>query len=284
HCGLEHIGLKPLIEKIDGAHSHQLNLVVLVFAAETGEAAAEEEQLKQIARVQRGRIGRHHAQDWLDESAHLQHRLAKFLVGLGIEPRMASYLPHGLAVIVHAPQVVAIRHGREGAVQRENLEAVPGKIEIADDFRPQQRYHITADRELEAGNDLFCYRSAAQHMTALQHQHPLACARKIGGVNQSVVPTADYDGVILTRTIGNHDGLCGRRNSKAWGEICLHVQLLFAFRSSQAAFRNSPQKTADLRSSALLNVCCKFPCDFEAYNRQFHERCLASLAECCRRE
>ena len=45
HGGLEHVGLEPLVEKVDRAHGHQLHLVVLVLAAEVLEAAAEEEQL-----------------------------------------------------------------------------------------------------------------------------------------------------------------------------------------------------------------------------------------------
>ena len=39
-------------------------------------------------------------------------------------------------MIVHAPQVVAVRHRREGAVERQDLQAVSRQIELADDFRP----------------------------------------------------------------------------------------------------------------------------------------------------
>ena len=49
------------------------------------EAAAQEEQLQQVARVQRGRIGRDHAEDRLHEAAHLQHGFAELFVGLGVE-------------------------------------------------------------------------------------------------------------------------------------------------------------------------------------------------------
>ncbi len=43
HRGLEHIGLKPLIEKVDGAHGHELDLVVLVLARHALEAASDKE-------------------------------------------------------------------------------------------------------------------------------------------------------------------------------------------------------------------------------------------------
>jgi hypothetical protein len=42
------------------------------------------------------------------------------------------------AVVVHAPQVITAGHGGEGAVERENFEAVAREVEVADNFRPQQ--------------------------------------------------------------------------------------------------------------------------------------------------
>ena len=114
------------------------------------EAAAEEEQVHQPARIERRRIGRRHGEDRLDEPAHLDHRLAVFVVGLGVHLRVAGDLAARLRVIVDPPQVVAARHRREGAVERQDLEAVPGQIELADDLGPQQRHDVGADRVLEA--------------------------------------------------------------------------------------------------------------------------------------
>ena len=104
HGRLEHIGLKPLIEKIDGAHGHELDLVVLVLARHALETASDEEQLHQFAWVQRRRVGRNHAEDGLHEAAHRLHRLAEFIVGFGVNARVAGNFAMRLAVIVHAPQ------------------------------------------------------------------------------------------------------------------------------------------------------------------------------------
>ncbi len=134
----------------------------------------------------------------LHEAAHLQHGLAELFVGLGIELGVTPNLAHGLAVIVHPPQVVAVQHRREGAVQGKDFETVPRKIEVADDFRPQQRDHVRAHRELEAREDLFRNRGAAEDVTTLQHQDLFPCSRQICGVDQAVVPAADDDGIVFS--------------------------------------------------------------------------------------
>ena len=155
HRGLEHVGLEPLVEEIDGAHGHELHLVVLVFAVEVFEAAAQEEQLHQVFGIQRRRVGRHHREDRLHEAAHLQHRLAEFVVGFGVELGVARNFAPRHAVIVDAPEVIAVGHRREGSVERQNFKAVTRQIELANDLGPQQRDHVGADGKLEAGKDFF---------------------------------------------------------------------------------------------------------------------------------
>ena len=158
------------------------------------------EQLEQAARIERRRIGRQHAEDRLGEAAHLDHRLAVLVVGLGVEPRVARDLAPGLVVIVDAPQVIAVRHRRERAVERQQLHAVARQIELADDLRPQQRDHVRADRELEAGKDLFGDGRAAEHVPALEHEDLASRPREIGGAGQPVVPAADDDRVVAHRS------------------------------------------------------------------------------------
>ena len=60
HRRLEHVGLEPLIEKVDRAHRQQLNLVDAIVMAHAAKALADGQQLEQAARVERGRIGRRH--------------------------------------------------------------------------------------------------------------------------------------------------------------------------------------------------------------------------------
>ena len=83
-----------------------------------------------------------------------------------------------LAVVVHAPQVIAAGHGSKCAIERKNFQAVAGKIEVANDFRPQQRDHVGAHRELESRKDLFRDGRAAEHVPPLEHQNFLAGFRR----------------------------------------------------------------------------------------------------------
>ena len=46
----------------------------------------------------------------------------------------------------------------------------------ADDLRPQQRHHVGADRELEAGEHFLGHRGSAQDVPALEDEHLLAGA------------------------------------------------------------------------------------------------------------
>ena len=77
------------------------------------------------------------AEDGFDEAAHGDHGLAKFFVGFGVEFGVAFEFAAGFAVIVLAPEVIAVGHGSDGAVERENFQSVAGEIEIANNFRTQ---------------------------------------------------------------------------------------------------------------------------------------------------
>ena len=196
HGGLEHVGLEPLIEKIDGAHGHELDLVVFVVARHALKALADEEQLHQFARVEGVGVGRDHAQDRLHEAAHGLHGFAEFVVGFGVDAGVAGDLAMSFAVVVHAPEVVAAGHGGERAVERKDFEAVARKVEVADDFRPQQRHYVGADGELEAGKDFFGAGGAAENVAAFEHQNFLSGALQVGGVDQAVVASADHDYIV----------------------------------------------------------------------------------------
>src|SRR5690349_25086032 len=100
-------------------------------------------------------------------------------------------------VIVDAPEIIAVGHRRERAVEWKDLEAVTREIEFANNLRPQQRDDIRTNRELEAGENLFRHRRAAEHVPALEHEHLLARAREISRVNQTVMPAANHDDVVF---------------------------------------------------------------------------------------
>ena len=82
---------------------------------------------------------------------------------------MAANFAAGFGVIVHAPQVIAVGHGRKRAVERQNFQAVARKIELANDFRAKQRDDVRAFGEKKAGDDFFGNSGAAENVAALQN-------------------------------------------------------------------------------------------------------------------
>ena len=110
---------------------------------------------------------------------------------------MAQNLAARAAVVVHAPQIVAVRHRRKRTVKRQHFEAVARQVEIADDLRPQQRDDVRADGDVEARKHLLGDGRAAEHVPALEHEHAAARPRQIRRVRQAVVAPADHDHVVL---------------------------------------------------------------------------------------
>ena len=196
HGGFEHVGFEPLIEKINGAHRHELDLVVFVVARHALKAASDEKQLHQFTRIQGRRIRRHHTQDRLHEAAHGLHGFAELVVSLGVHARVPRNFPMGLAVIVHAPKIIPIGHWREGSIQRQNFQSMARQVQVANNLRTQQRHNVRAHGKLEARHDFFGARSAAQHMPALQHEHLLAGSSQIGSIDQAIVASANHDHVV----------------------------------------------------------------------------------------
>ena len=157
---------------------------------------AEAQQVREAFQVERGRVGRGHREDRLDEPAHLDHRLAVLVVGLGVDLRVPRDLAARLVVVVDAPEVVAARHRGERAVQRQDLEAVARQVELADDLGAQQRHDVRADGELETGEDLLGHRGAAEHVAALEDEDLLARLAPGRPRDETVVAAADDDDVV----------------------------------------------------------------------------------------
>src|SRR5713101_1593881 len=111
-----------------------------------------------------------------------------------------------LAMIVYSPEIVAIRHRSESAVQRKNFQSVTGQVEIADDLRPQKRHDVRAHRELKSRADFFGTGRAGQDVAALEHENFPAGLGQVGGGGQTVVASADDDYVVLGT-------VCNRRHS-----------------------------------------------------------------------
>ena len=62
--------------------------------------------------------GRDHREQGLHEAAHRGHHLGEFVVGFGVDAGVAADFADGFGVIVHAPEMVTVGHGGEGAVER----------------------------------------------------------------------------------------------------------------------------------------------------------------------
>src|SRR5581483_4706099 len=121
---------------------------------------------------------------------------AEFVVGFGVNAGVAGDFAMRLAVVVHAPEIVAAGHRRERSVEGKDFEAVAGKIEVANDFRPQQRDYVRTDGELESRHDFFGTGRAPEDVTALEHEDFFPGALQVGGVDQTVVSAADDDYVV----------------------------------------------------------------------------------------
>src|SRR5215469_2833541 len=160
------------------------------------EAAREKGEFAEARGIERSGIGRRHREKRFDEAAHLDHFLAEFVVGFGVKAGVADEFTAGLGVVVDAPEMVAIGHGRESAVERKDFEAVAREVEVANDFGAQERDDIRADGEFESGDDFFGDGGAAENVAAFEDEDFFAGAGEVGRVGQAVVASADDDRVV----------------------------------------------------------------------------------------
>ncbi len=116
--------------------------------------------------------------------------------------RPAAELADRPAVVVDPPQVVA-GGGRpagsergERAVERQDVEAVPRQLELADDLGAEQRHDVREDREPEAREELLGDRRAAEDVAPLEDERLHPGAGEIRGADQAVVAAADDDRVV----------------------------------------------------------------------------------------
>ena len=98
-------------------------------------------------------------------------------------------------MIVNPPEVIAVGHGSEGAVQRQDFQSVPGQVEVTNNLRTKEGDHVRTNRELESGEDFLGDGRAAHDVAPLQHHYFFSRASKVGGIHQAVMSTANYDDV-----------------------------------------------------------------------------------------
>src|SRR5437762_11603860 len=136
------------------ALGQELDERVTIVGRELAETLEQKMELLEIFGIERGGIGRNHREQGLHEAAHGNHHLGEFVVGLGVEAGMSTNVADGFGVIVYAPQVIAVGHGRKCAVEREDFQAVMRKIEFANDLGAEERDNISAVGKKEDGEDV----------------------------------------------------------------------------------------------------------------------------------
>ena len=148
-----------------------------------------------VTRVGPARVEGRHAQDGLDEAGHPGHEPPVLAVGLGIGDGPAAQLAHRVGAVVGAPEMIAIER-RERAVQGQDVEAVPGQLQVADDLGSQQAHDVGEDAEAEAREDLLGQRGAAEDLATLEDERAQATAGEVGRADEAVMAAADDDGVV----------------------------------------------------------------------------------------
>lgn len=105
-------------------------------------------------------------------------------------------------VIVDAPEVIAVGHRRESAVERQNFEAMAWKIEVANNFRAKKRDDIRKNRKFEARDDFFGDCGTAQNVAAFENKDFFPCLGEVSRIHEAVVASTDDNYVV---TLGHED-------------------------------------------------------------------------------
>ena len=103
----------------------------------------------------------------------------------------------GRAGALRSRRAVAGAERRERPVEREDVEAVPRQLEVADDLRPQERDDVAEDAEPEAGEQLLGDRGATEDVALLEDERLQAGAGEIGRADEPVVAAAELRVVTL---------------------------------------------------------------------------------------
>jgi hypothetical protein len=200
----QRLALEPLREEVDRRHRHHLDVADQPLLPLAAQVLGEAREAGELERIRGDRIGSRAVDHRLDQPPELGHPLAELLVDLGVALRELGDRPLGALRVGVAQQVAAVGEGGEGLLERQDLVAVPGQLEVADDPGAQQRDDVGAAGELEPLVDLLGGGRAADLVTALEHQDLAAGARQVGRADQAVVPGADDHGVVDRGAVAAH--------------------------------------------------------------------------------
>ena len=144
-------------------------------SAQPPERASQREHRPQVARARAQQVGRRHRQRRLDDRRHaLEHRLV-LRVALGVAFAELRDLSAGqLGVRAHHQRAAVGERRERRRVPRQDLEAVRGQLQVADDLRAEQAVDVGGGGDLEAGEGLLGDARAADDVAPLEDQHALA--------------------------------------------------------------------------------------------------------------
>ena len=109
-----------------------------------------------------------YAEQRFDGHRHLDHQLAILVIGIRVGSRVTCDLAARLGVVPPAGKIVSVRQRTKGAIEGNDFEIVFGKVELADNFRPQEAHDVRTNRVLEARIDFLCDRGSAHEMAPLK--------------------------------------------------------------------------------------------------------------------
>jgi hypothetical protein len=139
---LDQVRLEVLAQEIGDAHRVEADRVVDELLADLHEFLAEEDQLADVAWLERRRVRRRAHQERADELALSHHvgRVAAVCVGiLRVVTRELAAL-HGLVGVV--AEDVAGPRDRDTAAVRHYLQPVLRELEVAKQLGPQEAAHV----------------------------------------------------------------------------------------------------------------------------------------------
>ena len=212
HGGLQGVGLEPAVEVVAGARRHEPRELVEAPVPEAREVRGQFDEAAELPRADRAHPRGRHREQLPDPPAEVVHpepeeRVVVRVPAGELEQRLA-----GLRRVVPAGQGPSVRQGRERPVERLELQAVPGEVEVVDDLRPQQADHVGEDRDREPGQDLLAVGGPADALVLLDEQDVPAAPRQVGGGDQPVVAAPDDDVVVAVQ--GGRAGLFGGRGTR----------------------------------------------------------------------
>ena len=201
---LQLLGLEPAVEdRACGAGEDLHRLAGAV--AQPPERASQRQRGPEVAEMRPQQIGRPHREGGLDYRRHpLEHRLVP-RIALGVARAELGDLPAcQLGISAHQQRAPVGERRERRRLSGQDLVAIRGELQVADDLRVEEAVDVGGGRDLEAWEGLLGHTGAADDVPPLEDHHAQPGTREVARRHEPVVPGADHDGVV---TVGCHAGI-----------------------------------------------------------------------------